>query len=30
MLRVFRTFDGSEILILAAATILVASITFLL
>jgi len=29
MLRVFRSFDGSEILIIAAATILVASITFL-
>ena len=30
MLRVFRSFDGSEILVIAAASILVASITFLL
>jgi hypothetical protein len=30
MLQVFRSFDGSEILIIAAASILVASITFLL
>lgn len=30
MLQVFRTLDGSEILILAAVSILVASITFLL
>jgi len=29
MLRVFRSFDGSEILIIAAASILVVSITFL-
>ncbi len=30
MLQVFRSFDGPEILIIAAASILVASITFLL
>jgi hypothetical protein len=30
MLQVFRSFDGSEILIIAAASILVASITLLL
>jgi hypothetical protein len=30
MLRVFRSLDGSEILIIAAASILVVSITFLL
>jgi hypothetical protein len=29
MLRVFRTFDGSEILVIAAASILVVGITFL-
>jgi hypothetical protein len=29
MLRVFRDFDGSEVLIIAAASILVVSITFL-
>ena len=30
MLQVFKSFDGSEILAIAAATILLASITFLL
>jgi hypothetical protein len=30
MLQVFRSFDGSEILLIAATSILVASITFLL
>jgi len=30
MLQVFRSFDGPEILLIAAASILVASITFLL
>jgi hypothetical protein len=29
MLRVFRTFDGSEILVIAAASILVVGITLL-
>jgi hypothetical protein len=29
MLRVFRTFDGSEILVIAAASILVVGIAFL-
>jgi hypothetical protein len=29
MLRVFRSFDGSEILVIAAASILVVGITFL-
>jgi len=29
MLQVFRSFDGSEILIIAAASILVVSLTFL-
>jgi len=30
MFRVFRTFDGPEILMLAAASILIATITYLL